>query len=107
LPGIARAASWIAEAMEGIVAPDDGPRIEVLQLQRVEIEEPEALGVRIEVDLKSPVEEKPVDGIGADTAADAAGCLEDRGRDPVPAQFGGGRQAGDARTNDECGGTHA
>ena len=62
--------------MEATTDPYDCSRFEGLEVQRVGIEATYDFGIRGGQDLKTPIEQEAINGVGADTTPHAIGRLE-------------------------------
>jgi hypothetical protein len=81
------------------------PRLERLQVERVEVEQPLGLGIGRVEQLEAAVEPEAVDDVGPHPPTDCLGGLEDDGLDAGLLQPDGGGQAGEPGAHDDDVGT--
>lgn len=89
----------INEAEEGFPIPDEGSGEETPEPEAVVIEEAPTFGIGVEEDLEAPVEEEPLDPVGADTSPRLIRGLEEAALATGPGEGNGAAQAGEAGTD--------
>jgi RecB family endonuclease NucS len=57
--------------------PEERTGLEALQVESLEVKQSTRLGIGVEVDLETAIEEEAIHKIGANTPTDGVGCFED------------------------------
>jgi hypothetical protein len=86
--------------MEAAAHAHHRSRLEIAEVERVEVETLLYLRVRREHGLKASIKQEPIYGVGPHAAADSVGCLEHLTPDTSSGQILRTHQASETRTND-------
>ena len=102
-----RPAPGIAHPPQPALFGHKGTRLEIPEVQGLQIELAFSLRIGIEIDLKSPVDLKSLDSVGRHAAADSVARLQQQHAPAGPHQFPRAGQPCQARAHDDAvGGVH-